>query len=121
MAEAMPPNHASAGITTAQLFELAYTVAAAAPASTPTTPPMAASRIDSARNCVPIWLFVAPRARRGADLGAALQNGDDHDVGDTDGADDQCHHAESEEEAAERPGDSGSGGEHVRWLADVHS
>src|SRR6266516_6589232 len=64
MAEAMPPTHASAGITTAQLFELAYTAVAAAPARTPTTPPMTASRIDSARNCVRIWFFVAPRARR---------------------------------------------------------
>src|SRR5687767_15511363 len=36
----------------------------AAPASTPTTPPMTASRIDSPRNCVRIWPFVAPRARR---------------------------------------------------------
>src|SRR3989337_1725892 len=35
-----------------------------APASTPTTPQMTASRIDSARNCVRIWLLVAPRARR---------------------------------------------------------
>jgi two-component system sensor histidine kinase VanS len=35
MAEAMPPDHASAGITTAQLCELAYTAVAAAPASTP--------------------------------------------------------------------------------------
>src|SRR5262245_17856143 len=63
-AEAMPPDHASTGITTAQLFELAYTAVAAAPASPPTTPPMTASRIDSARNCVRIWPFVAPRARR---------------------------------------------------------
>src|SRR3981081_4140066 len=54
MAEAMPPDHASKGITTAQLFELAYTAVAAAPASTPTTPPTTASRIDSARNCVRI-------------------------------------------------------------------
>jgi hypothetical protein len=30
MAEAMPPDHASAGITTAQLFVLAYTAVAAA-------------------------------------------------------------------------------------------
>jgi hypothetical protein len=50
MAEAMPPDHASAGITTAQRFELAYTAVAAAPASTPTTPPMTARRIDSLRN-----------------------------------------------------------------------
>src|SRR5205807_10429876 len=64
MAEAMPPDHASTGITTAQLFALAYTAVAAAPASTPTPPPMTASRIDSARNCVRIWPFVAPRARR---------------------------------------------------------
>src|SRR4029079_4525644 len=45
-------------------FELAYTAVAAIPASTPTTPPRTASRIDSARNWVRIWLFVAPRARR---------------------------------------------------------
>jgi hypothetical protein len=33
MAEAMPPDYASAGITTAQLFVLAYTAVAAAPAN----------------------------------------------------------------------------------------
>src|SRR5207302_1154876 len=54
MAEAIPPAQASTGITTAQLFELAYTAVAAAPASTPTTPPVTASRIDSPRNCVRI-------------------------------------------------------------------
>jgi hypothetical protein len=43
----LPPDHASAGITTAQLFELAYTAVAATPASTPTTLPMTARRIDS--------------------------------------------------------------------------
>src|SRR4051812_21755176 len=64
MAEAMPPDHASAGITMAQPFEPAYTAVAVAPASTPTMPPMAASRIDSPRNCVRIWLLVAPSARR---------------------------------------------------------
>src|SRR5918996_3942098 len=37
---------------------------AVTPAITPTIPPMAASRIDSPRNCVRIWLSVAPRARR---------------------------------------------------------
>jgi hypothetical protein len=36
MAEAMPPDHASTGITTAQLFELAYAAVATAPANTPT-------------------------------------------------------------------------------------
>src|SRR5438552_528128 len=63
-AEAMPPDHASTGITTAQLLELAYTAVAAAPASTPMTPPMTASRIDSPRNCARILPFVAPKARR---------------------------------------------------------
>src|SRR5579864_6750511 len=64
MAAAIPPDHASTGMTMAQPFVLAYTAVAAAPASTPTTPPAKASRIDSARNCVWIWFFVAPRARR---------------------------------------------------------
>jgi hypothetical protein len=50
MAEAMPPNHASAGNTMARLFEPVYTTVAAAPARTPTTPSMAPSRIGSARN-----------------------------------------------------------------------
>jgi hypothetical protein len=63
-AEVMPPAHASAGITTAQPLELAYTAVAPAPASTPTTPPMTASRIDSARNSVRICPLVAPRARQ---------------------------------------------------------
>jgi hypothetical protein len=72
MAEAMLPDHASTGITTAQLFELAYTAVAAAPASTPpTTPPTTtASRMDSARSCVRTWLCVAPRTE--ADLRAAF-------------------------------------------------
>src|SRR5262245_51394749 len=49
MADAMPPVHASRGITMCQCFELAYTTVAMAPARTPTRPPMAASRIDSPR------------------------------------------------------------------------
>src|SRR6266536_2163990 len=61
MAEAIPPVQASAGITMSQPFEPAYMAVAKAPASTPTMPPMAASRIDSPRNCVRIWLLVAPR------------------------------------------------------------
>jgi hypothetical protein len=64
MAEAMPPNHASAGITMARLFEPAYTAVAAAPARTPTTPSMSASRIDSARNCPqPLFRAQAVAAR----------------------------------------------------------
>src|SRR5262249_42973430 len=37
-----------------------------------------------------------------ADLGAAFQDGDDHDVGDPDAADQQGHRAEAEEQAVER-------------------
>src|SRR5215211_447927 len=52
-----------------------------------------------------------------ADIRAAFQR-DDHDVGDADGADDQGHDAEAEEEAVER---SGRGGAAVSasegWLA----
>jgi hypothetical protein len=48
-----------------------------------------------------------------ADLGAALEHRDDHDVGDADGADDQGHDAEAEEEAVERSGRGGAGGEGV--------
>src|SRR5260370_36824162 len=54
MAEAMPPDHASTGITTAQLFELAYTAVAAAPASMPTAPPVHGGRIDAPQDCGPI-------------------------------------------------------------------
>jgi hypothetical protein len=46
MAEAMPPAHASTGITTAQLFELACTAVAAAPASTPTPTPLTATEVS---------------------------------------------------------------------------
>src|SRR5258708_31647864 len=55
-----------------------------------------------------------------ADLRAAFQNRDDHDVGDTDGTHDQCHHPKPEEEAVERPRSSSARGEHVGWLAYVH-
>ena len=54
-----------------------------------------------------------------ADLRAAFEHRDDHDVGDADGAHDQGHDAEPEEEAVERPGRGGAGGEHVGGLADV--
>ena len=54
-----------------------------------------------------------------ADLRAAFQHRDDHDVGDADGADDQRHDPEPEEEAVERSGRGGAGGERVGGLADV--
>src|SRR5258706_8564592 len=52
-----------------------------------------------------------------ADLRAAFQNRYDHDVGDTDGTHDQCHHPEPEKEAVERPRRIGPGGERVGRLA----
>jgi len=56
---------------------------------TPAAPPMAASRMASDRNWMRMWPLVAPRARRRADLGAALEDGDDHDVSHPDRADQQ--------------------------------
>src|SRR5207244_1008971 len=76
-AEAMPPDHASTGITTAQLLELAYTAVAAAPATTPMTAPMTASRIDSPRNCARIWPFVAPRCSGGPPRATSLVEASD--------------------------------------------
>jgi hypothetical protein len=65
---------------------------------------------------------VSLRGAEGAaqsDLGAALEDGDDHDVGDADRADDERDGTEAEEHAIEGafgvgPGDQGGGG-----LADV--
>jgi len=45
-----------------------------------------------------MWALVAPSARRSPDLGAAFEHGDDHDVGDADGADEQGHRAQAEEQ-----------------------
>ena len=61
------------------------------------------------------------RAERAAqpDLGAALEDADQHDVGDADGADEERDGAESEEEAVERALRFGAGGERGGGLADV--
>jgi hypothetical protein len=77
MAEAMPPDHASAGITTAQLFELAYTAGAAAPASTPTIPPMTASRDRLHEELRPDLVLPRAKGATKADLRAAFQHRDD--------------------------------------------
>ena len=60
-----------------------------------------------------MWPLVAPSARRKPDLGAALEHGDEHDVRDADGADEQGDGAESEEEAVERALGVGARGENV--------
>ena len=52
-----------------------------------------------------------------ADLRAAFQYRDDHNIGDTDGTYDQCHHSEPEKEAIERPRRGGPGSEHIGRLA----
>ena len=63
----------------------------------------------------------AGRAERAAqpDLRAAFQHGDDHDVRDADGAHQQGHGAESEEEAVEGALGVGARGERGGRLADV--
>ena len=115
----MPPDHASAGITTAQLFEPAYTAVAAAPASTPTTPPMRGEQDRLGEELGPDLGLRRAEGATEADLRAAFQHRDDHDVGDADGTHDQRHDPEPEEEAVERPRRGGPGGEHVGRLADV--
>ena len=84
---------------------------AMAPASTPTMPLGEELRADLAHG--------RAEGAAEADLRAAFQHRDDHDVGDADGADDQGHDAEAEEEAVERSGRGGAGGERVGGLADV--
>ena len=54
-----------------------------------------------------------------ADLGAAFEDGDDHDVGDADRADEQGDGAEAEEQAVERALGVGLGDQGVGGLADV--
>ena len=54
-----------------------------------------------------------------SDLGAALEDADEHDVGDADGADEQRDGAEAEEETVERALRVGAGGERGGGLADV--
>jgi hypothetical protein len=46
-----------------------------------------------------------------ADLGAAFEDGDDHDVGDADRADQQGDRAEAEEQGVERALGVGFGGQ----------
>src|SRR5262249_16853309 len=53
-----------------------------------------------------------------ADLGAAFEDGDDHDVGDADGADEQRDRAEAEEQAVEGAFGLGLGDEGGGWLGD---
>ena len=53
------------------------------------------------------------------DLGAALEHGDDHDVGHPDRADQQRDRAEAEEQGVERAAGVGLGGERGRGLGDV--
>jgi hypothetical protein len=74
------------------------------PTPSPTAPPMSARRIASDRNWIRTWPLVAPSARRSPILRAPLEHGDDHDVGDADGADgadEQGYRAEAQEQGVE--------------------
>jgi hypothetical protein len=48
---------------------------------------MVASRIDSVRNCLPDQASPCSEGASEADLGSAFEYGDEHVVGDADGAD----------------------------------
>jgi hypothetical protein len=78
---------------------------------------MTASKIDSARNYVRIWAFVAPRARR-RPISERRSRTEMIMMLATPTAPDQCHRSEAEEKAVECPCCCGSGGEHVGRLAD---
>src|SRR5262249_60681717 len=54
-----------------------------------------------------------------ADLGAAFQDRDDHDVGDSDAPHQQGHRAEAEEQAVERAFGRGPGDQGRRGAADL--
>ena len=54
------------------------------------------------------------------DLGAAFEDGDDHDVGHPDRPDQEGHRAEAQEEAVEGALGVGLGDEGGRGLGDVH-
>src|SRR6516165_5720099 len=54
-----------------------------------------------------------------ADLGPALQDRDDHDVGDSDAPDQQRHRAEAEEQAVERALGRGAGDQRGRGATDL--
>ena len=68
----------------------------------------------SDRNWVRMWPLVAPEGAAQPDLGAPFEDGDDHDVGHADGADQQRDRAQAEEQAVERAGGVGLGGQRRR-------
>jgi hypothetical protein len=77
----------------------------------PATAPMTSDAAD----------LPARRAERPseADLGAALQDADDHDVRDPDRAHQERDGAETEEQAVDARSRRRLGDERVRWLTDV--
>src|SRR5260221_1482394 len=76
---------------------------------TPAAPPARDSRMASARNWADLAAGGAERPAQ-PDLGATLEDGDDHDVGDPDRADQQRDRAEAEEQGVEGALGVGLGG-----------
>src|SRR5258708_33141615 len=76
---------------------------------TPAAPPARDSRMASARDWADLAAGGAERPAQ-PDLGATLEDGDDHDVGDPDRADQQRDRAEAEEQGVERALGVGLGG-----------
>ena len=71
---------------------------AAPPMRVPARPPRADRRRASARNCSADVAAAGAQGPAQADLGAAFEDGDDHDVGDADPADQQGDRAQAEEQ-----------------------
>ncbi len=90
-----------------------------APAATPAAPPSRERSDRFGKELCPDLPFGRAEAAAQADLAAALEDADEHDVGDADGADEQRDGAESEEEAIEGALRVGAGGERSGGLADV--
>ena len=78
MAEVMPPDHASRGITTAQPFELAYTAVAAGPGQHADDAADDGEQDRLSEELRPDLALCRTKGATEADLRAAFQNRDDH-------------------------------------------
>ena len=85
----------------------------------PAAPPSSASRIASAEELDADLAFGRAERAAQADLRAAFEHADDHDVGDADRADEERDRAEAEEQAVEGAFGVGFGDERVGRLGDV--
>ena len=92
---------------------------ARAPAATPTAPPSEGEQDGFGEELDADVAFGGAERAAQPDLGPAFEHGDDHDVGDADGADEQRYGAEAEEQAVERALGVGAGDQRLGGLAHV--